>query len=369
MSELTTNKKYKNGSRYHKFRSHGKKKEDFLEDKNKTEAFNNSTDNNGHKLFTANTSRKYNITESKNPGTCTDGNRKNKKNSPKNRKSYILNTNSKNITTMTAPTKNNNIKDSARSFKTSVTKDFTFKNGKENKKQYIHIGTQTLKPIQIHINKIFNEGFETASFPPIKEETLNLNNLHQNEETNIWVSNDLKGYRRNSVNITGAKTRKWSNASTTVGYCEKHIPDYFRKSSSISSCATITDISNITNICHPNKNDFSTRNKVFFKDPYLIKEPLTIEDLNSTNVLRMERDIKRLKSAIDKKNYSDIFCIKLDDSNNLLTNENNTDNNTEVNNSQCNDKLTTINNELHSNILMDIWLDYPACCYNSFIKE
>lgn len=354
MSESTSNKNYKNGHRNRKFRPHSKKKQGLLEEESKTAVFidnnnNSNSKDNLHKSITVN-ERVDDISNNKNLGICTNNTRKNKKDLYKNKR-FFIHTNSNSSS-------DNSQKKSNGPLKTLYTKDFTFKNGKEQKNKYCHIGIQTLKPIQLHINRIFNQGCESSYIPSLKEEAVNTNNLFQIDEDNIGINDEIN-YRRSSGGITNINARKWSNASTLAEDSQINIPNTFQKSTSISSSVTLTDTSATTNMSLSNKNDLSNQNKIFLKDPYLVKNPLTVEDLNSTNILKIERDVERLKRAINKKNNSDTFTIE---------------NNTDINDLQCDDSLTTNVNHhedsnIHANILMDIWLDYPTCCYHSLIKE
>lgn len=360
MSEVVSNKNYKNGYRNRKFKSHSKKQQVLLEEESKivvtfdNNNSNNNNNNNKNTFYNSTTvgKRENSIFNNKGLETGTDHTRKNKKDLYKNKNFLIYTNNTASIS--------NSHKKTNESLKTSYTRDFTFKNQKEQKKPYCHIGTQTVKPIELHINRIFHQGFESQYNPSLGEETISSNSLFQVDENNIRINDEIN-YRRSSEDIVSVNFRKWSNASTLTEDCPVNIniPNTFRKSSSISSSATITNTSATANTPFCNNGDFSNQNRIFLKDPYLVKEPLTIEDLNLTNTLKIKRDIKRLKSAINKKNNSDTFIRE---------------NNTATDNLQRNDSLTTNINHYedsntHSKILMDIWLDYPTCCYNSLIKE
>lgn len=201
--------------------------------------------------------------------------------------------------------------------------EFTFKNAKEKKSKYTNVGIQTLSPIKICIDDIFNQGFNTN--------TLDSNGITMVKEDELFDTIDQ--HRNSSIDMNMCLMdndgRKWSNVSTIIGD-ESLYYNNTRRSSSLTS--NITLVGNGTNL-NKDKVWNGGGDSMLYEDPFLLKEPLTIEDLHSSDLLRLDRDINRLKNAI------------------------------EGNKSASNDVVSP------TEINKGIWLEYPLCCYNSVLQD
>lgn len=266
--------------------------------------------------------------------------------SSKNRKQNNSNNNSNN-------TNNNNGNKPIRTHSS----DFTFKNIPDKRPNYTSIGIQTSSPMKVYIDEIFNQGFNQglthnrcATIPQPHSDSYSLEMVKEDTEIDEiqWNNSFGKNNSSNEGNISSNDDRKLSNASTVVGEEAFFLS---RRSSSMCSNATIVNHHNHSNYSYNSSLEkqpsFNDGDSMFLEDPFLLKEPITIEDLNCRDILRLDRDITRLKSAIDEKDDEDWGNID------------------SVSNPPSH--VTIQDNGM--NRFMDMWLDYPSCCYNSLFQE
>lgn len=236
----------------------------------------------------------------------------------------------------------------------SHSNDFTFKNVSDKRSNYTSVGIQTLSPMKVYIDEIFNQGFNhnRRVINSITQPQSQLNSLEMvDEDAEIsriqWNTSYGKNNSSIDGNISTYEDRKLSNASTVVGEESFYRS---RRSSSMCSNATIINTATATNSYNNGLEKLSTFNEgdAFLEDPFLLKEPITIEDLNCSDIIRLERDITRLKKAIDDNDDDDEWSLH---------------------NSELKDPSYVTIQDSSMNRFMDIWLDYPSCCYNSLFQE
>lgn len=247
-------------------------------------------------------------------------------------------------------------------------KEFTFKNTNERKKQVrCEIGIQTEDPIKIAIDSIFSQNKDKIQkqIDYSKDVEQQCGKQHHNSRRNSdqkiseILSNANLNLRRGSLDIGESKSRKWSNATTLVG--DPHMIGNVRSQGQVG----------VDEFAFPKLDD-----EYLYKDPYLLKESLTIEDLNSTNVLKKERDMNRLKNAIETLNIfsetedeedtdKELFYLSTIDEGGDIRSISEGEESTKNKYETSPTEFFILNNEVR----MDMWLDYPSCCYNSLLQD